>query len=387
MSTQTTPERADRREPGFAQTVGLVAGREISTKLRSKAFVISTIVLMAAVLVTVILSSAFGGQDGATKVAAVGAASDAVASAPGLEAVPADDLDAAEQLLRDGEVEAVVAPTDVVTDAGIETSSGADASATLDLTVIGLDQPAGGVANALAIHPSVAVLDPAPVDPFMAYLVALGFGIVFFFAALTFGQTIAASVVEEKQTRIVEILLATVSGRELLTGKVLGNSVLAIGQVVAIAAVALLGLALTGQQILLGGLGASVIWFVVFFAFGFVLLSSLFAATAALVSRAEDIGSVTMPVTVLVMIPYFLIIFFNDNPTVLAVMSYVPFSAPVGMPMRIFLEQAQWWEPLLSLAILIATTALALVIGDRIYRNSLLRTGARVPFLEALRGK
>ena len=116
------------------------------------------------------------------------------------------------------------------------------------------------------------------------------------------------------------------------------------------------------------------------------MLAALFAATAAMVSRPEDVGAVTTPVTMLVMIPYFLVIFFNDNPTVLAIMSYVPFSAPVGMPMRIFLGEAQWWEPFLSLAILIATTAVALSIGERIYSNSLLKMGARVKLAEALRG-
>ena len=200
------------------------------------------------------------------------------------------------------------------------------------------------------------------------------------------GATIAQSVVEEKQTRVVEILLSTVTARALLTGKVIGNSVLAFGQILAIAALALLGLMLTGQRVLLGGLGTSVIWFVVFFAVGFVMLAALFAATAAMVSRAEDVGSVTTPVTMLVMIPYFLLIFFNDDPTVLAIMSYVPFSAPVGMPMRVFLGAAEWWEPILSLAILVATTVVAVAVGQRIYRNSLLRTGARVRLGEALRG-
>jgi ABC-2 type transport system permease protein len=95
---------------------------------------------------------------------------------------------------------------------------------------------------------------------------------------------------------------------------------------------------------------------------------------------------VTTPVTMLVMIPYFLVVFFNDNETVLTIMSYVPFSAPVAMPVRIFLGQAEWWEPLLSLVILIATTVVAVLVGERIYRYSLLRTGARVPFSEALRG-
>jgi ABC-2 type transport system permease protein len=87
-----------------------------------------------------------------------------------------------------------------------------------------------------------------------------------------------------------------------------------------------------------------------------------------------------------VMIPYFLVIFFNDNSLVLTVMSYVPFSAPVGMPMRVFLGTAEWWEPLLSLGILMATTALVVWIGERMYRNSLLRTGARVTLKEALVG-
>ncbi|WP_308797604.1 ABC transporter permease [Agromyces silvae] len=378
------------RTPGFGHGAGLVAGREVSTKLRSKAFLITTGLLMLAVLASVILSSVLSGTaSGPTKVAVVGAASSVVTEPSGLEAVPADDLAAAEQLLRDEEVDAIVAPTDAVEGAGLTAASpgSPDASAAgLDVTVIGFDQAPGSVASALSIQPATAILEPAAADPLLAYFVAFGFGIVFFFAALTFGGTIAASVVEEKQTRIVEILLSTVSARQLLTGKVLGNSVLAFGQIIAIAALAILGLAVTGQRILLGGLGPSVLWFVAFFIVGFIMLAALFAATAATVSRSEDVGGVTTPVTMLVMIPYFLIIFFNDNPTVLTIMSYVPFSAPVGMPVRVFLEQAEWWEPILSLVILAATAALAVLVGERVYRNSLLRTGARVPFLQALRG-
>jgi ABC-2 type transport system permease protein len=98
------------------------------------------------------------------------------------------------------------------------------------------------------------------------------------------------------------------------------------------------------------------------------------------------VGSVTSPVTMLVMIPYFLVIFANSNETIMAIMSYVPFSAPVGMPLRLFLGDAQWWEPLLSLLILAATTAVVIAIGSRIYSNSLLRTGARVKLRDALKG-
>ena len=142
----------------------------------------------------------------------------------------------------------------------------------------------------------------------------------------------------------------------------------------------------TDQTALLQGLGAPIAWFAIFFLFGFILLASLFAAAASMVSRQEDIGSTTMPLTMLVMAPYFLVIFFNDNPLVLAIMSYVPFSAPVGMPMRIFLGQAQWWEPLLSIVILMATCVAAILVAARIYENSLLRMGGRVKLSEALAG-
>ena len=363
--------RADRSTPGFVETVRLISGREITMRMRSKAFLISTGVLMLAVLASVVLGSIFGSQSELPKVAVVAGATDVVEGNPALEAVPAADQDAAEQMLRDGDVEAIVAPA---------------ASEPLGIVVLGLESTPNDVVSALSVRPTVELLEPAAVDPMLAYFVAFGFGIVFFMSALTFGTTIAQSVVEEKQTRVVEILLSTVSARALLTGKVIGNSVLAFGQILAIAVLALLGLMLTGQRVLLGGLGPSVVWFIVFFAIGFVMLAALFAATAALVSRAEDIGTVTTPVTMLVMIPYFLVIFFNDNPVVLAVMSYVPFSAPVGMPMRIFLGDAQWWEPLVSIAILIATCIAAILVAARIYENSLLRMGGRVKLSEALAG-
>ncbi len=362
---------AERHAPRFIDSVSLIAGREITMRVRSKSFLWSTAVLMLAVLASVVLGSIFGAQAETTKVAVVAGASAVVDGNEALEAVPAADQAAAEQLLRDGEVEAVVVPS---------------ASDPLGITVIGLDSPPTSVVQALSVQPTVELLDPAATDPSLAYLVALGFGLVFFMSAITFGSTISQSVVEEKQTRVVEILLSTVSARALLTGKVIGNSIMAFAQIVAIAALAVLGLIVTGQRVLIGGLGTSVIWFIVFFAIGFVMLAALFAATSAMVSRAEDVGAVTMPVMMLVMIPYFLVIFFNDNPTVLAIMSYVPFSAPVGMPMRIFLGEAQWWEPFVSLAILVATTAAAVAIGERIYRNSLLKTGTRVPLAEALRG-
>jgi ABC-2 type transport system permease protein len=378
MSTQTSQRTSPRTDgndytaPTLGQSIALVADREIRMRLRSKAFLISTGILMLAVLASVLFGSIASANQSSPKVAVIGAAEQVVKDTTSLEIVPAADRAAAEKMLRDGDIDAIVVPAE-------------SSSAAQGVTVIGYDSVPSGVVSSLSLSPGVELLDPDAPNPFLTYIVALGFGIVFFMSAITFGSTIAQSVVEEKQTRVVEILLSTIPVRALLAGKVIGNSVLAIGQIVAIAVIAITGLLVTGQRVLIGGLGESVVWFVVFFLVGFVMLAALFAASASLVSRSEDVGSVTSPVTMLVMIPYFLVIFFNDNPTVLAIMSYVPFSAPVGMPMRIFLGQAQWWEPLLSLAILLASTAIVLVIGERVYSSSLLKMGGRVKLAEALK--
>lgn len=376
MSTTTsaasTRGQQGRRQQAPRGAIWLVAEREILSRLRSKAFLISTGILLLAALAATLIGGLVGGVDQATKVAVVGNAASVVQQADGLKAVPADDQLAAEKMVRNGTVDAAIVPD-------------ADNKA-VGVKVIALDAAPTSVVQALSAPPSVQLLQKAAQNPFLVYLVALGFGLVFFMSAMTFGQTIAQSVVEEKQTRVVEILLSTITARTLMAGKVLGNSLLAFAQVAVIALLTTGALLATGQKVLLGNIGPSVAWFVVFFVFGFVLIAALYAATAALVSRQEDVGSATAPVMMLVMLPYILVLVFNNNPTVLAIMSYIPFSAPVGMPMRLFLGTAQWWEPLLSLVILLATTLAAILIGSRIYSNSLLRTGAKISIREALKG-
>ncbi|MDY7542279.1 ABC transporter permease [Cryobacterium sp. 5B3] len=374
MSTQSGT--ADRHPaPTLRQSVWLVATREIVARLRSKAFLISTGILLLVSIGSVVAGGIASQNQTLPKVAVVGsAAAQVVRQAGTLTAVEADDAAAAEALVRAGTVTAAIVPAE------------SQAGYPLPLRVIALSSTPLEVVGVLSLRPEVTLLEPSKQGEGLIYLVAIGFGLVFFMSAITFGSTIAQSVVEEKQTRVVEILMTTIPVRALLAGKVVGNSIMAFGQIVAIGLLVSIGMAVTGQHVLLGDIGPALVWFAVFFAFGFVMLASLFAATASMVSRQEDVGSATSPVLVLVMIPYFLVILFNDNPTVLAIMSYIPFSAPVGMPMRIFLGTAAWWEPLLSLAILLASTALVILLGSRIYANSLLRMGARVTFREALRG-
>ncbi|WP_426322509.1 ABC transporter permease [Microbacterium sp. E-13] len=356
---------------GTGQAIWLVAEREIGSKLRSKAFVISTAILFVGALALVIWAGFQAADTSGTPVAVTADAQQYVAEAQGLEVTDVADRAAAEALVRDGSVDAAVV---------------GDAASPLGYAIVADDSAPTQLMLQLAQVPPVELLSPDGGNAALGYIAALGFGIVFLLAASLFGGTIAQSVVEEKQTRVVELLISAIPVRSLLAGKVIGNTILAMGQILILAAIAIIGLTVTDQTALLQGLGAPIAWFAIFFLFGFILLASLFAAAASMVSRQEDIGSTTMPLTMLVMAPYFLVIFFNDDPVVLAIMSYVPFSAPVGMPMRIFLGDAQWWEPLVSIAILIATCVAAIVVAARIYENSLLRMGGRVKLSEALAG-
>ncbi|MFS0853735.1 ABC transporter permease [Microbacterium sp. 179-I 3D4 NHS] len=350
--------------------IWLVAEREIGSRLRSKAFVISTVILMLIALAGILIGGFASKNTEAMPVAVTSETSAAVSALPGVEVTEVADQAAAEELVRDDQVDAAVVPS----------------SGPTGFTVIALTDAPGSLVSGLSQAPQIEILEPVTTNPLLRYFIALAFGIVFLMAASTFGGTIAQSVVEEKQTRVVELLLSAIPARVLLAGKVIGNTILAMAQIVLLAAIATVGLIVTGQRDVLTMLGAPIIWFAVFFLFGFVLLASLFAAAASMVSRQEDIGATTTPITMLIMAPYILVIIFNDNQLVLTIMSYVPFSAPVGMPMRLFVGEAQWWEPLVSLVILLASCVAAIVIGAKIYENSLLRMGSRVKLGEALRG-
>ncbi|GAA4772011.1 ABC transporter permease [Microbacterium gilvum] len=354
-----------------SQGVWLVAERELGSKLRSKSFLISTAILIIGALAGVLWMGFSAGTSSTTPIAATAGVAAQLDAVDGYEVTEVADRAAAEELVEEGEVDAAVID---------------DAASPTGLAVLALEEAPPGLVSALSVSPVVELLDPAAgEDGPLRYILGLVFGLVFFMAAMSFGTPITTSVVEEKQTRVVEILIAAIPARVLLAGKVLGNTILAIAQIVVLIAVAVVGLVVTGQTAFLQGLGAPMVWFAVFFLFGFVLLAGMFAAAGSMVSRQEDTGPTLTPLIYLTMIPYFLVIFLGDNPVVMAILSYVPFSAAVGMPLRLFFNEAQWWEPLVSLGILLATCVVVIGLGAKIYENSLLRMGARVKLKDALR--
>lgn len=367
-----SPRLPQPRPTSVYSATALVARREITTQLRSKSFIISTIIILAAVLGGIVLSGFLSNRTSdATPVAVVSETENSVAKVEALEPVLTSNETEARAALEEGTVDAAILPA---------------ADEPLGFYVLAQDSEPTKIMSELSLTPRVELTHPQSSSHMVRYFVSIIFGMIFMMAAMSFGSTIAQNTVIEKQTRTVELLLAAVPARALLAGKIIGNSVLAIGQTAAIAAVAVIGMILTGQDEVLSMLGAPILWFVLFFVVGFVLLAAIFAASASLVSRMEDTGTVLTPVILLTMLPYIVVTIFPENDLIMTIASYVPFSAPVAMPLRLFMGTASWWEPLLSLAIVAFSAVIAVLIGEKIYRSSLLRTGSRVRLREAIKG-
>ncbi|QSB14277.1 ABC transporter permease [Natronosporangium hydrolyticum] len=364
ITREPQPHRPDapRTNATWAAT-RLVAEREISTQLRTKGFWITLAVFVVGLLAATILPGLFGGDDRVTVAVAGPAAAEAVA-ATDFEVEPVTDRAAAEELVRDGEVDGAV----------IDGPAGP--------LVIGLADPPTAVVSGLSQSPPVELLEPDEVGGGLRFLVAFAFALAFMMFSFS-GMAIAQSVVTEKQTRIVEILVATIPIRAILAGKIIGHSLLVFAQLALLAMVAPIGLRAGDQSQLLSLLAPALGWFLPFFALGFVLLATMWSVAGSIVSRQEDLGSTAAPIIAVVMLPYFGVVFFFENTLVMTILSYVPFSAAVAMPVRLFAGEAQPWEPFVSMLGLVATMIAGVLIGSRLYAGSLLRTGSRVKLRQA----
>lgn len=383
------------------RNVLLIAKREIVTHVRTKSFqwglAITLLLILGYILLSPLLSSfsggPFGGNAEPSKVAVTEQVEDVHTerlTEAGMEIVSVKSAQEGIDLMRADEVGSVVAkPTELggvtVYDLNREP---VEAATDVPAVVLGIDAPSNAVMSALTVSPegySLENEEEAGPPIWLGYTLAIMFGVAFLFGVVGYGMQIAQTVVEEKSSRIVEILLATVTPRAILAGKILGNGLLAIGQIALIALLAIGAFALTGQMEAVSMFGPGMLWFLVFFIPGFLLFASMYSAIGAMVSRESELGSVSSPLMILAMTPYMLAIFFNDNEAVMRVLSYVPISSPITMPMRMAMGTAEWWEPIVSLVILIVTFIAVIALAARMYENSILRIGSRVTFRESLK--
>ncbi|MEN8704648.1 MAG: ABC transporter permease [Nocardioides marinisabuli] len=379
-----------------------VAVREVSTQARSKTFLLSAGFLALGLVALVVVLSVVSGRETTRQVAVVdelGTA--AVAQAAelardlddglSLEATRSDSPDEAEQAVRDGEADVALVPTtaggyELVGDDELSgTTAQALTAATTDLlTQRNADrQDVDLEALARGVQVDERLLDPGPDDAGLREAAALVFVVLFFVTAISFGMAMAATVTQEKESRVVEILAAAVPLRALLWGKVAGTSVLALAQTLLLVLIGVVALVVTGQGDALGVLGSAIAWYVVFFVLGFVTLASLWSVAGSLAGRQQDLQGTTAPLQVLLMAPYFVSIMAGES--VQTVFSMLPVVSTMVMPARLAQGPVPGWQLALAVGLTLLAAVLLVRLSARVYERTLLQTDRRISFGEALR--
>jgi ABC-2 type transport system permease protein len=386
--------------------VWLIAKREIIVRARSKAYIITTVVLvliLVALSIVMKLVSGSGTTDftvGVTPAttslsAPLMATADSVGKSVKVVQVPSE-ADGRTQV-SGGKLDALLIGDDsslqVVVKQNLNTTLGGILHVlagqqvfSQKITALGGDPNA---VNAAVASAPVSVTAIKPPHQYNTQQLVLGIiaGILIYLSLMLNGQAVAQGVVEEKSSRVVELLLAAVRPWQLMTGKVLGIGIVGLAQMVIIGAAGVAtGLATGALTIPASAATSTVIWLVVWYLLGFFAYALAFAAVAALVSRQEDVQGVVTPVLIFVIVGYVLgISLLPSNPgsSLIRTLSLLPPFAPTLMPMRIAMGGVPAWQLVVSVSGMLVVIPLLIWLSARIYRNAVVRSGARIKLREA----
>jgi ABC-2 type transport system permease protein len=395
--------------------VWMVARREIKTRMLTKSNIISMAVMLAVIFIGAGVAGYFTGRDGEAPTSLVALDQSVAELEPHLRSTAeAQGLDLELTTMSTAEAEEALAAEDVAEplDAFLDGDPAAPRmlvaaepdGATMELVsaavrdyvvtdsigALGGDPEEFEQSLTAAVPTVESVEDDGGEVDGAAYAVASVMISVLLFALIGSGSIIAMGVVEEKTSRVVEILLATIKPTQLLAGKILGIGIYGLFQVVVLGAALVAAVPIAGLSADLDvNIGSALVWLVVWFLLGFLLFALLFGGFAALVSRQEEIGSVTTPLMFLLFVPFYTTLFLVPNDpdsTLVTVLSQVPFFAPFMMPVRDAFGVLAPWEMPLAIAIAALTVPLLVWVAARVYQRGVLHTGGRMKLKDALRG-
>lgn len=389
-----------------AEIVRLVAGREVRERLASKAFRISFGISLAFILAVVILPGLFD-DDGPTtyEVGVFGASAEALAERLP-EVASFDDgvavdvrrlADEAEgrRLVESGDLDAALGEGRVLVEEELGDRLGFLVQET-NRQVVGEAALAGAgvqgdaAARILAPRPlEVQAVDPKSDDEQTREGLVYFGTILLYGQILGFGYWVASGVVEEKSSRVVEVLLAKVPPGQLLAGKVIGIGVVGLGQLIGLVVIGLVTAAATGAVDLPPETVPIALQLIAWFVLGFALYSCLFAAAGAIASRAEELQSTTTPLTFLVMGSFFAAITSGSDPggPVAQVATFIPFSAPMVLPIRVAAGEIELWAVLVSVALVLVSIVGAIQLAARVYAGGAMHLRGQLKLRQALKAR
>ena len=372
------------------RAIMLIARREIRERLRGRVFLISTLIMLLVVGGSTALNGALSKRE-TYRVAVTAPAPPGLAAALQRAARPFDNANvqlrvvatpaAGRQALEAKQVDALLLlPTDRLV---FRSDVDAKAAAVADTAVRALRNhlPPAPELTTTTLHPSDAKTTDA------ATAVAYFGSILLLFGLAMYGQWVVTGVVEEKNNRVVELILSAVRPRHLLAGKVIGIGLLGLAQLTLVAGVAaaLLG---AGAFDAPASLGSSVALVIPWFALGFALYAVAYAAAGALASGQQNAETAGQPVTYTMVAAYFagyLALAGNTDGLLANVLTVFPLTAPLVLPARSALVGVPLWEHALAVVLVLASIYALVRLAGRIYAQGLLHTGARLGLRTAWR--
>jgi ABC-2 type transport system permease protein len=406
-SSPMGPLAARLRDRKLLGDAGLVARREIRERVRGRVFRVVTVVLMVVVAAAVVIPTIHSGSAKSLRVGVVGGSASletelrnlAKSIGVAVELVSEPDLSQAQAALDAGQLDVVLDGTAriLVKDpiSASDTSALARYVRAVSVT-LGAQQAIAKAGLTSEQAATIAGAKPLPIDSIhpakqartTAEATAL-LGVILIFIALTQYLTwTLMGVMEEKASRVVEVLLATVRPIQLLAGKVIGIGAVALAQAIALAAIALVLAVAVGSSLVHGAaplvLAATLVWFVL----GYAFYSWVYAAAGSLAERQDQVQSLVLPLSTPLIFGYIvsLIGVRSGHPSALVkVLAYLPPTAPFAMPTLVGFGEAAWWQFLLSVVVSVLCTVLVARLAARVYRTAVLRTGGRVRLRELVR--
>jgi len=390
------------------RSIWLVARREILERGRSRGFLLSVAFTTLIVVGSFVIPAIVFGGDNPTKVGIV------EPSPAGLQAAieqSADRFDhkvvvstypnaaAADEALTNGGAEIIIEmPADLSGPGEIRVKRQPDqataqviAAATVALRVQNVLGGSNVDQQALADAqrpPDTKSLQAQTEQDQAKFLVANIGAVLILVGIFSFGFSVLTGVVEEKQSRVVEVVLSTVRARDLLMGKVLGIGVLGILQLAVFITAALVAALVTNRLVLPTTTPGTVALLAMWFVLGYLLYSTTLGFMGALASRQEEASNASTPVTMVAMISYFVAIFaVIDDPDGLVanIATFFPPSAPFVVPLRAAFDAIPLWQIGVAAVLTIIGIYILFTIGARVYAGAVLQFGGRIKLRDAWR--
>lgn len=401
----STPE-ARRRQVKPLTAIRLVAKRELNTRLRTRSFLVGTAVILIVAAGYFLLQATLLSNSDHSRIGLTGQAtgiSDQLKAAgqqvgKTIDTVSVKTEDEGRQQVEHGDLYALLSGS--ASDLQVYTKSDLDAQIHSALDSVAQQQVLNAelleahldgpqvLSTAAAAHVNVTSITAPDPDRDQRLIVGGVMAFLLYLSITTYGNLVAQGVVEEKSSRVVEILLSTVRPWHLMLGKVLGLGLTGLIQLVILAGAGL-GMASASGTLTISGVGLStVLWGLLWYILGFFLYATVFAAAGSLVSRQEEAQSVLTPVTMILAIGFVVglnLMVQSPDGSATTVLSLIPLLSPVLMPGRIAAGLAPGWQIGLSILLTVALIGVLTWLAGRIYRNAVLRTGSRVRLRDALR--